>query len=818
MREPPTARLTLRSRCALIFLILLCLPAAAIGAAVEYDLTIARRDVAVGGKIARGITVNGQIPGPVLRFTEGDLALIRVHNRLEVPTSIHWHGILVPPDMDGVPEITQVPIEPGASFTYEIPIRQAGTYWYHSHAHLQEQSGLYGPIVIEPREKRIPADREHVVLFSEWTTDDPHAIHHWLKRGSEWPALEKGSSQSVLGALKANRLGDYFQRELQRMPPMDIADVAYDHFLANGKPEIELPAEPGERVRLRIIDGSSSTYFHLEFAGGPLTIVSADGIDVEPVEKRRFLITVAETYDLLLTLPGPGSYELRATAHDGSGHASVWIGSGVRHPAPAVPRPNLYDAMHSPGLRALFSLTPAGAMGMPDAAVEEGRFDRPGMAGMEGMEHGKDTAPPDHAGHAAPASRTSPPPVQPRAAPAAADERGMKGHNHAGHSPAAAPGETPDRAGEGHGEAMLPAGEAPAKRAAGPVSARRYGTRFGFLEADIASRGNLAAEGGEQRPWTPYAQLRALAPTSFPPDRPRREIRLTLDGDMERYVWFMNNKPLSETDHILIREGEVVRFILINRTMMHHPMHLHGHFFRVINGQGDHAPLKHTVDVAPMSTTVIEFYGNEKGDWFFHCHLLYHMMSGMARLVHYENFVPAPEVQAIRPGLYHDPWYFFADADILSHMTEGAMRLSNTRATFKAAWEAGWQKVDHSEWEGVFTAGWHLNRFSSFFGGLDVQGSGSKEEKTRGILGLSYLLPLSLEASAWVDTDGGARFMLEKELHLTPRLALHGEIEYDTHKYWEGAVGLSYMLTKRLSLLGKWHAEYGFGGGLQLRF
>lgn len=287
---------------------------------------------------------------------------------------------------------------------------------------------------------------------------------------------------------------------------------------------------------------------------------------------------------------------------------------------------------------------------------------------------------------------------------------------------------------------------------------------------------------------------------------------------MERYVCFLNNKPLSESDHILIKEGEIVRFIMINRTMMHHPMHLHGHFFRVVNEQGEHAPLKHTVDVAPMSTTVIEFYGNEVGDWFFHCHLLYHMKSGMARMVHYQGFEPDEAVQAVRPKLYSDSWYAWIEADFLSNMTEGAFSLSNTRTMFDAAWEVGWHKVEETDWEGLFTLGWYQNRFTSFFAGIDVLGEGSDVEDWRGILGLKYLLPLNMDFSAWVDTEAGARIMLEKDLELTPRLGLHGEVEYDTHDRWEGAVGLHYMLTRELSLIGKWHSEFGYGDGISLRF
>jgi len=251
---------------------------------------------------------------------------------------------------------------------------------------------------------------------------------------------------------------------------------------------------------------------------------------------------------------------------------------------------------------------------------------------------------------------------------------------------------------------------------------------------------------------------------------------------------------------------------------MHHPMHLHGHFFRVLNGQGDHAPLKHTINVAPMSTTVIEFDANEVGDWFFHCHLLYHMKSGMARMIHYENFPLDPKLVPIRQNLYKDPWYFFGQADTLTNMTEGFLRLSNTRNIFTAEWEVGWQSVDDTEWETIFLYDRYFNRFFTLFAGLDVLGEGQVSDHTRGVFGLHYLLPLNFESRAWVDTDSGARVYLEKSFQLTPRLELIGEVQYDTHEQWEGSADLLYTLTKNISLVGKWHSDFSWGGGIQIRF
>ena len=770
---------------------------------VSYELSIAQETVTIAGVTTEGMTINGGIPGPTLRFREGDTARIHVHNRMSVATSIHWHGILVPPSMDGVPYISFPPIQPDSTFTYEFPIRQSGTYWYHSHSNLQEQSGLYGAIVIEPQHEDRYADSDHVILLSDWTSENPHEVLRTLKRGSEWYAIEKGSSQSIVGAARVGMLGNYFNRELQRMPAMDIADVAYDLFLANGQPETNIKATGGETVRLRIINGSATTYFHLEYAGGSMTIISADGLEVQPLEEQRFLIAVAETYDVLLKIPHSNAYELRATAHDASGYASVWIGSGLHFPAPDVPKPNLYQNMSHGSHPSIWALTPAGTMGMPDAQIASGMFDQPGMMGMQDMpmDQGHTMGQGEHT-----ATASGVPNMSSEKMPA------LGGHK----MPAATMPETHEMMTDGetrHDTDTMPETQGNERKG------KKYAKNFSPFASDVSSMNDLATDGMDpKRPWPPYAKLRAIEPTVFDTGKPVRDIRLTLDGDMQRYVWFLNKKPLSESDVIQIRAGEKVRFIMINRTMMHHPMHLHGHFFRVINGQGDHAPLKHTVDVAPMSTTVIEFKANEFGDWFFHCHLLYHMKSGMARVIHYDGYQPNPDVAAVRSNLFKESWYAWGEADVLSNMTEGSLTLADTRNIFEAQWEAGWQNVDETDWEGLLTYDRYLNRFSSIFAGADFMGEGGTTEESRCVLGFRYLLPLNFESMIWVDTDGGARMKIDKEFTLTPRLALVGEIQYDTHDLWEGKTGLSYMLTKSVSLLGQWHSEFGWGGGIQVRF
>ena len=873
---------------------------------VEYDLTIEQKEVDITGKLAWGMTINGSHPGPILRFKEGDFARIRVHNKMTVETSIHWHGVLVPPGMDGVPLVSFPPIEPGTTFTYEFPIRQNGTYWYHSHTGLQEQKGLYGAIVIEPRQSKPKADSDHVILFSDWTDESTHEVLRTLKRGSGWFGIEKGSAQSIIGAARIGHLGSYFKRELMRMPEMDISDIAFDRFLANGEPEMTITAKPGEMLRLRIIDGGAGTNFILEFAGGPMTIVASDGQEVEQIQKQRLFIAIAETYDVLIRVPpsgahefrataqdgsgyasvwigagdrhpappsmmrslsispglpemdisdiafdrflangepemtitakpgemlrlriidggagtnfilefagGPmtivasdgqeveqiqkqrlfiaiaetydvlirvppsGAHEFRATAQDGSGYASVWIGAGDRHPAPDVPKPNLYHNRGKLNLKRVFALTPQGALGMPDRMVKDGKFDNPGMMGMGTM------------------------PSMKNMSGAESSKKPMAGMD------------SPSKEADSSAELNT------MSRDSSPIG-KKYGRDFRLLAADVSSSQDLAIDGLDaQRPWPPYNELRATGPTSFPKDKPAREIRLTLDGDMERYVWFINNKPLSESDMIAIKKGEIVRFIMINRTMMHHPMHLHGHFFRVINDQGDYAPLKHTVDVTPMSTTVIEFDANEFGDWFFHCHLLYHLKGGMARVVHYEGFNVNPQLEMIRPALYEDSWYSWGRSDVLSNMNEGYVMLSNTRNILTAEWEVGWQEVSDTEWEGIFSFDRYINRFFTVFAGVDLLGTSQGLDDSRGVFGFRYLLPLNIETRTWVDTDGGARAILGKSLRLTPRFTLLGEAQFDTHDGWEGIARLTYLVSKNVSVTGQWHSDYGFGGGPQIRF
>jgi FtsP/CotA-like multicopper oxidase with cupredoxin domain len=768
---------------------------------VEYNLTIAEKKVNITGSAVTGMTINGGIPGPTLRFTQGNTAVMHVTNSMNVPTSIHWHGILVPPDMDGVPFISFPPIQPGTTFTYRFPIRQTGTYWYHSHSGLQEQRGVFGAIVILPKERIHGEDKDHVVVLSDWTDQNPKEILRNLRRGSEFFGVQKGTAQSVLGATKTGKLSEYFQREAMRMPAMDLADVAYDSFLVNGKPEENLSAKPGASVRLRVINGSASTFFHLSYAGGAMTIVGADGQPVEPVKMMKpILIGVAETYDVLVKAPATGAYEFRATAHDGSGHSSLWVGSGEHKAASDLPKPFVYDTMMGFNWNNAFALTPAGTMGMPDRDVDAGKFDKPGMnmdMDMGAMSHGTTTKMP----------------------------MAMKGMDHSAMDMSGMDEEGMKEPSMDHSKRKMKKKDMPSM----PEMDKDTGVKHNppkwydlLLREDAAHATMLATDSmmSKERPFPPYKMLRAVKNTSYPKSAPRRDFRLTLDGDMNRYVWTLNNKPLSPDTDILIREGQVIRFIMINRTMMHHPMHLHGHFFRVINGQGDRSPLKHTVDVAPMTTTVIEFMANEPGDWFFHCHLLYHMMSGMARMVEYEGFTSATETAKIRDKIYakSNPWFFYGHADLLSNETQGVITFSDPLNILALEWEAGWDGTEGTAWEGTLTYGRYFNRFATLFAGVYAEGVNSTREDERAIAGIRYLLPGNFQSQAWIDDKGEARFTLQREIMLTPRLGIFGEVEYDTLEKWSYQAGVSYALTQYLSTTALWDSHYGVGAGFTIRF
>ena len=641
---------------------------------VNYELKIAETILSPAGEKIKTLTINGGIPGPVLKFKVGDVAHIKVQNNLDnEETSIHWHGLLLPNEQDGVPYLTTPPIKPGKSHMFEFKLTHAGTYWYHSHTGLQEQRGIYGSIVVEDPDDSIKVDREHVLILSDWTNEKPSEVMRTLMSGNEWYSLKKGNMQSIYGAMKAGELGEYFSREWSRMPPMDISDVAYDTFLINGKRQSKLIGKPGEKIRLRIINAAASSYFYLTSGMGSMTIVAADGPSVEPVDVERILIGIAETYDVVITIPQQGAVEFKASAQDGTGHASVIFGEGKLHKAPTPPRANLYN--------------------MDQVLINALNFED--------------------------------------------------------------------------------------------------------------SQDDL------ERPMAPYKKLKAKKSTKLNPKLPVRKITLRLNGDMRRYIWSFDGKTLAEDSMIKVSKGEVLQIEMINDTMMHHPIHLHGHFFRLLNGQGNFSPLKHTVDVHPMGKRTIEFEANEEKDWFFHCHLLYHMDAGMARVVSYKE-QGEDHKPNLDPALLN-PWYVMANGSVQSHMSEGRLKFMKGRNDFNIMWDVGYE----GEYEVDLTWGRYFNQNFSTVLGYRLSNEGTEN---RAIAGFNYWLPLFFQSSVTVDSEGDLRFGLNKEFQLTDRMSLFTELEYDTNTEWEWSIGSEYTLSKKWSLIMQYQSDRGIGAGLSFRF
>ena len=671
---------------------------------VEYTFDIAYKTINITGEPVQAMSVGGSIPAPVIEATVGDTLRATFNNKMDVPSSIHWHGVLLPQDQDGVPYLTMPPIRPGTSFTYEYPVIHHGTYWYHSHTGLQEQRGVYGAIVFHPQDgEPVKTDHDIVVVLSDWTNENPNQVMHNLKKSDDYYALKKGSVQSWLKVFQHGRqaIANRIRGAWMRMGPMDISDVGYDAFLVNGQQARQFAhIKGGDKVRLRVVNAAASSYFNVEFAGGPLTILSADGVDVEPLEVNRQRLAIAETFDLAVTVPVGGAWEFRATAEDGTGHSSLLLGTGPRRDAPEQPRPNPYLMDHS-AHEAMAETAPMGHAGMEHAGM--------GHAGM------------DHAG---------------------------------------------------------------------------------------------AAQGQMRE----YEQLRALVDTSYQNKRSEwgegtlREITLELTGDMERYAWSFNNKVFSEDSTILIRKGEILRLILKNKTMMHHPIHLHGHFFRVLNGQGAQAPLKHTVNVPMLQTVTIEFLANEEKDWLFHCHNLYHMKSGMTRVVSYAESTQATP-QSLRPMFADRDWFGFADLGGQSNFTHGNLRTENTRNAFNLEYE--WDYEDEYEAELVYER--YIDKYLQLYIGAEVEQEKEGTKKSRheiGILGLRYLLPLMIEASLRLDSDGDARLGLSSDLQLTDRLSLDWDINTDD----EYRVQLEYELSRQLVIVGGVDDRFDWGAGMEWRF
>jgi len=537
----------------------------------DVALSVGRSPFTVGGRTGHAVTVNGTLPAPLIRLREGQNVRLSVTNHLDEDTSIHWHGLLLPFQMDGVPGISFPGIKPHETFVYEFPVRQSGTYWYHSHSGLQEAIGHFGPMVIDPAgADPVAYDREHVLVLSDWSFLHPHEILTKLKKSPGYFNQQKTTLAGLLNGSDRMSLSERRMWAQMRMDPRDILDVngsTYTYLVNGYGPDENWTGlfRPGERVRLRIINASAMSIFNVRIPGLPMTVVNADGENVRPIEVDEFQISVAETYDVIVRPTEDRAYTVVSEAIDRSGMGRATLA------------PRLGMTAEVPPLRQVPNLT------MKDM----------GMGGMGGMDHGS-MAGMDHSamGHG----------------PAAPMDHGSMDHGGMSHN-------------------MRDPNNAPADMAVGvgvdmisPAPSNRLADRPQGLE-DVDHRVLV------------YADLRALTPNR---DRraPSRTMEIHLTGNMERFMWGFDGRKFSEVvEPIRFELNERVRVTLVNDTMMAHPIHLHGHFFELVNGHDGPQPMKHTVNVAPGGKVTFDLTADAPGDWAFHCHLLMHMHAGMFNVV-----------------------------------------------------------------------------------------------------------------------------------------------------------------------------------------
>lgn len=723
---------------------------------VRYDLYVKDTLVNFSGKEKRAIAVNGQIPMPTLTFTEGDTAEIYVHNQLNESTSLHWHGLFLPNKEDGVPFLTQMPIEPGTTHKYTFPIIQHGTHWYHSHSGLQEQIGMYGSMILKKRNDD-PTFRKGIddlptvpIILSEWTDYKPENVHRMLHNASDWFAIKKGTTQSYAEAIREGHFKTKLTNEWKRMLAMDVSDIYYDKFLINGINESQLSQfKAGDRVRLQISNGGASSYFWLTYAGGKMAVIANDGNDVDPVEVDRLIIGVSETYDVIVTIPAENtSYEFLATAEDRTKSASIYIGSGIKQLVSPLPKLKYFEGMKM----------------MNDMMKMSGDMNDMGM-NMSLQQMDMNTVMyPEISGESKPMKMDEMP------------EMDMENSDHSKH---------------------------------------------GSGNSDIVTLN--------------YAMLKSPTNTTLPADAPVRELKFELTGNMNRYVWSMDNKVLAESDKILIKKGEIVRITMFNNSMMRHPMHLHGHDFRVINGQGEYAPLKNVMDIMPMETNVIEFEANVEGDWFFHCHILYHMMAGMNRVFSYEEQEPNPLLPD-KNWAYKklqkesNQLHFMAQNDFATNGNDGMAMLQNARWSFGAEWRLGYN--DEHGYESETHVGRYLGRMQWLmpFVGFDwryrklghdeveqnIFGQKStKDNRTQFSVGVAYTLPLLFILQTEVYQDGNVRVQLRRE-DIPVSKRFRANIMVNTDK--EYMVGLNYIAGKNIGFRTHYDSDMGFGVGFGLNY
>jgi CopA family copper-resistance protein len=572
------------------------------------DLTISEQFFRLDGRTAPALAFNGAIPGPVIRLKEGQQATLRVTNRLHERSSIHWHGLLLPPAMDGVPGVSFAGIEPGATFTYRFPVKQSGTYWFHSHSGGQELSGMYAPMIIDPVEPEpFQFEREYVVMLSDWSFESPETLFSNLKKQGGYYNFQKRTAGEFFTDVK--RMGlwpaiqNYLMWDQMRMDPTDFADVTGYTFtyLMNGLSPVGNWTglfRPGERVRLRLINAASMTFYDVRIPGLKLTVVQADGQNVQPVVVDELRMGVAETYDVIVEPMEDRAYTIFAETMDRSGYARGTLAPRMGMSA-EIPerRPRPLRTMEDMGMS-------MEGMDKGDMTHSHGSMTMLGMEPSVGQSNGQA----DHANHKSQHMEHR----QQGAAPSMQGTQEMPSVKAIDPRRSKIPGVEPVKHGrDDHG---------PGNQMVAEYSRNRIGE---------PGRG---LEGGDRRVLL-YTDLKSLVP--YPDQRePEREIELHLTGQMNRYMWSFDGKKYSEAkDPIRFRYGERVRLTFVNDTMMEHPLHLHGMWMHLENGAGAHLPRKHTVIVKPAERLSVAVTADALGPWAFHCHLLFHMDAGMFRVV-----------------------------------------------------------------------------------------------------------------------------------------------------------------------------------------
>lgn len=600
--------------------------APAIVSGQDISLVIDRMTLVVDGKRTPAIGVNGTVPAPLVRLREGQRVRLAVTNNLDDDSSIHWHGLLVPPQMDGVPGVSFPGIKPRSTFVYEFPVIQSGTYWYHSHSGTQEQEGLYGPIVIDPAERDpVAFDREHVIVLADHSAMHGETIFRKLKQSAGYFNHQRQTLSGLLAG-RDQTLKERLEWGQMRMDPTDISDVTgstYTYIINGFGPADNWTAlfRPGERVRLRFINAAAQTNFNVRIPALPVTVVQADGQNVRPVTTDEFQIAVAETFDVIVA-PEDRAYSIVAEAIDRSGLARATLAprEGMTAPVPPL-RPRPLTTMKDMGMGDMGGMdmgNPASKRGIDPTAEqnasrllaaktgwEPGMEKSPSMGGMNQgqMDHGS-MGGMDHS---------------------KMDHGSMGGMSHDGMS------------NMGAANGAMPGHDMGSMNMRDPKNAPQLTMGPGVqtiapMPVDRTGERPLGLEDVEHRVLV-YRDLVSLVRN---PDvrAPSRSLDIHLTGNMERFMWSFDGVKLSEpAEPIPFRKDERVRVVLINDTMMPHPIHLHGHFFELVTGHGDHGPRKHTVNVQPGGKATFDFTADAAGDWAFHCHNLYHMTAGMMRVV-----------------------------------------------------------------------------------------------------------------------------------------------------------------------------------------